>query len=475
MKLKVIVIFAVLVLVAARLLAFEAYDDFDGGISGQPVTTLSGWTNAPGDIPGIINNSQSFSQNNSVELPSPPGAPAAANSSMLIRGEQPYTYLFGSGNNPVMRIGSRILCDSTNQTVSMRGGGPSGDQWVVRFDGGDGCIKLNGIDSGVAFVTGVFAEVVLYYNQLNNTASLDYNGYRILNWVALGGAGSSQFDHVSFNRESAGAGRIYVDNFVLDTFPDSTVGWWRFDEGEDAAGEYHIADYIGRSIVRKSIYSAAKGSVAPLAATINDGHYDFRNGAAFAGPAVRSDAGMTVPITMADWTFEAVVKFNPGGDNFVLFEFGEEYGNGTTCSSISFDWNGTSHIMDCRLRDDAAHVTNLMRLYNLNTDIIPDGTMHHFAAVKTGDKLVAYLDYEAMSTNQLIALADGVYSFGTNSHVGVGEALSGAGLSDEHQIIDEIRLSNGALSVDKFLKPYFSEDSEGSGGLSAISLLLLGR
>ncbi len=474
MKLKSSVTFCVMAVAAVQLFAFEGYEDFDGGTPGQPVTSLSGWTNAPGDIPGIINNSQSFSRDNSVELPSPPGAPSAANSSMLIIGEQPYTYIFGAGNNPVMRIASRILCDSIDQTVSMRGGGPSGDQWVVRLDGSDGHIKLNGIDSGVAFVTGVFAEVVLYYDLSDNSASLDYDGARIINWAALGGVGSSQFDHVNFNRESTGAGRVYVDNFLVETFPESTIAWWRFEEARVDQGVIsHIADHTGRAVVDKLWGSNGRGWVAPFAETISDGHDDFHNTAAFAGPAILTPAGNTVPITMPEWTFEALIKLNPDADNFILFEFGEGYGNDNTRSFISFGWDGSSHVMDCYLRDDAANDTSWMRLYDLKTNIIPDGTPHHFAAIKTGDKLVAYLDYQAMSTNQLIDIADGAYSFGTNSHASIGLALGSAGASNKHNIFDEVRLSNGALPVNQFLRPYYTEN--GAGAISAINLLLLGR
>jgi len=471
MRLNPIAVFCMLVFTACRLFAFEAYDDFDRVDHCMPITELNGWTNAPGDIPGIITNSMSFSPDYSVELPVPPGAPGATNSSMVVTGEQ--VYVWSAAENPVMRFSARIYCKGTGETLSMRGGAPSGDQWVIRFDGSDGHIKLNGTDSGVSFVSGSFVEVVLYYNISNNTAALEYDGVRILDWVALGGTASTQFNHVSFHRETAGAGRIYVDSFVIETFSASTAVWWRFEEDTG----HRIADHTGRIPASYSGYGGGRGWRSPAGTTVNDGYEDFHNNGEYAG-AITVPSPFTVPLVMTDWTFEALIRMIPGGDNAGLICAGTGNGFASTNAMIYVSWQESGNCIICTLRSDASNSTGSFQFWNNRKVFVDDDNAdHHVAIVKTGGSLVFYVDYKPIVTNALNSVSLGTYTFGTNANARVGAALNGGNTASEKHVFGEMRLSSGALNTNMFLRlSGYSAGAEGehSESISALNLLLLG-
>jgi len=461
MKFKVFASAVLMTITATSLSATElVFEMFDTVPQSTPITNLTDWTCAPGDIPGMVTNSRSFSPNYSVELPVAPGAPGATNSSMVLTGGEAYTWT--CADNPTIRISARIFCSATNQTISMRGGSASGEQWIVRFDGADGHIKLNGVDTGALFIIGRYADIALYYNVPGNTASLDYDGSNIVSQAALGGTPTTLFNHVGFYRETAEIGPVFIDNVVIEVFPSSTTAWWRFEEGPDD----HVADHTGLFPVSEcSLLAGYREWLSGDSRMVHDGHGGFNNTHAFAGPELTRIFVGSHLITPT-WTVEGLIRIEPGAQNVELFELGVGLGFNSSNSWISISWQQSWQSVAFSLRDNAQSTTQSDTSYNTNALLSADGQQHHFACVKTNNLLITYIDYIPRSTNVLGGVSLGVYEFNTNAYASVGEALNYGNSSSIDHVFDEIRLSNKALSPDTFLHAYGStpaNDFDGDG------------
>lgn len=419
-------------------LLYEFFDDSPL----VPITAYSNWTNTPGTTPGMVTNTRWTSASQSVELPS-----GASGSSMIMVGDDPYVW--STADHPVIRLSAQVFCEQTNQTVQMIAEDTHDNKLVVTLDGADGHIKLDGSDTGAFFVTNRFADLVLYYDMVDDVAALDYNGANIQTWTAISGTVNTQFTDFGFHRlGTGGTGEVFIDNMFAEIYPASTVAWWRFEEGE----REYTAERTGRFPPCRISEYGDRGWRQPEVDLIYDGRSDVPDLHVYKGPILETRTNSQESVVMTNWTVEGVAKILPDATYAEFMHFGVGNGFNDTNSQIDVSWLGSAALVTADLRDNNETTSGSQYLYNTNSILPSDGDWHHVALVKTNNQLIYYLDYQALATNTLNSQSSGTYTFGTDAVVRVGKALNGSGSTHEDCTFDEIRLSNGALATTNFLQ-----------------------
>jgi hypothetical protein len=342
-------------------------------------------------------------------------------------------------NDPVVRLSARIHRTNRAQYFSLNLGM---DETAALTLGTTlaGNVHVNGVDTGVPWITGRYAEVVLWYDMLGGRAHLQYDDAVILPWTAMG-APMTQFNRVWVLRNRIGAtdsGVIHVDDLAVETVLQGVHGWWRC---EDTAGHL-LREHTG--------HFAPGALVDPPAQTRRDGIWASVQSGNDAHPNAGSVSGFRafdIPATAAmpastDWTLE-LVFFNSYGmydqDYFAL--------RSTAPAAVSSIRIGSLLTGGIRawLRDrDGAALTEVMA-----TGLIPptDQRWHHVALVKSGAQLSTFFDYSLYNSVTIGADGDGAYEFPLPAQVTLGHSFF-----YDQNLVDEARFTRSALGVNAFLR-----------------------
>ena len=439
---KKLLVFCSVLLISAVVargdeLLFESFDNIPAGTS---VSDVGMWSCLAGDTSGVVSDDQSFSPANSAELPIPA---AGKQSSIVISNSE--TYVWAKTEHNIMRFAARVYLERTDQTVTWFAGPPSGDKWVVKFDGTDGHIKIDGIDTGVTAVTGRFAQVVLYYDMSGVRVTLHYDGRQIAQRSVLP-TKKYELNHIGFRRKTAGTGRVFIDDISVTTFPVSTVCWWRFEEGCGLYYEEYTSQFMpARNISLFDGRYWAESSLKKVGIQDNSYHNRF----VYVGPIL--SATNKTDISLSDWTVEGIVKIKPGSANVELFNIG---GKENHQSEIDVAWVAAYKSVAVYLRDNN-RTSQWEGDYYISTQFcLPDdGKMHHFAVTMSGLTLLGFIDYVQVYSNNTGTASSGLYEFDNTDKAFIGIANNNANASTKSTIFDEIRISQVALSPADFLKP----------------------
>jgi len=448
---KSVTVFAMTCLAAcgwslAGELLFDGFDEYGIG----PVTNNAGWITmgtAIETLPGVVSNSMPFSETNSLALPWPSGGGGGPTNSEAVYTN--FNHLHVAGMNPIIRMSGWLYRENVNQLVSIWLGKNGFPLVTVGQDSGDDTILLNAIDTGVPFVTQMYAQVTVHYNMDDNKACLDYDGNRIVDWTDAGGVVNVQFDTFAVSRLSAGTGTegaVYFDDVVVETFRDSTVAWWRFEEGSGGTSSEQLGRFAPAPLIG---YSSKR--VRSSSNPIYTGGSDVANRFARSAPLLGAETNAVNSVTMSNWTFEAIIRILPGTTyNSHIMDWGTGIGVNTN-TLIACSWQGTQAGVAMALHDADPIPATFGYVWAISDSLKADGLWHHVGMVRTGSTVIIYIDYSALETNSLGSPADGMYIFDTNSRVAIGEALNGGNSSDPEHIFDEVRLSDRALTPNEFL------------------------
>lgn len=331
---------------------------------------------------------------------------------------------------------------------------------------GDNTIRLNSIYTGVPFSTQMYAQITVHYNMDDNEVCLDYAGERILDWTDAGGSVNTQFNTFGISRLSAGAGtegKVYFDNVVVETFLDSTVAWWRFEEDTGSTSSEQLGRFAPAAIIG---YSSEK--VRSSSNPLHTGESDVANRFARSQPILEPMTNEVGSIVMTNWTLEAVIRVitnDPSYYNSQIISWGTGIGEDTN-TFISCSWQSDEAGVALTLHDSDPIPSGWDYVWAIENSLPADGKWHHFAMVKTGSTVVVHIDYTALSTNNLDSKANGTYIFDTQSRVTIGKALNNGNTSDPGHIFDEVRLSSRALTPNEFLhlgRPLFRNVPDNPG------------
>ncbi len=429
--------FALVTSSASAELMHETFDTYAlGAVSNQP-----GWESAP--TIAVVTASNPMSSPNALELfdiaAEPPG--------IISAGYTNFSYTYRGTNHSVIRAAFDFYRDDTNDAVGAYLE-LEGDQRLLLVTK-NGTVRLNAIDTGTPFITGRYVHVAFYYDMSNNRAAVDYDHIRILDWTDAGGTVSTQFNTLRLARtvQGLGAGGFALfDNIVVESFPADTVVWWRFDACESNI----LADVTGRfePMVQYGLGRQLEPSVSdPLYAG-----EDVRNPHSFRYPWTRSTTNRQGMITFSNWTVECLLRLEPGVPNSSIIDWGTGFGGSTvTNTHIGMSWNRTSTNLQFHLRDGDGDSFSTDYIHPAGR-VAADDRWHHVAAVKSGNWLNVYVNYEPAYAGQLETVARDTYIFDTNSAIRCGVGLSGGNSATTQTVYDEVRLTARALSTHEFLQ-----------------------
>lgn len=369
-----------------------------------------------------------------------------------------YTNVFDERDGtafPLVRLSAWVYRENMKQNLTFSFG--TGEVSKVTVGNtSDGAIFVNGITTSVAWVTGRYARLVLWFD-LDGTVMLDYDGTNVLPWTSLNlPAWVPRYDHVKIVRSALvipATGSIYVDDLAVETVPAYTWAWWRFDAQQGLRNE----EFTGWFDVGTLTNAPADPWRPPLwdrltvASNAAAGEKDmYRNQAAFAGPKQPSTPARFSRFSTTDWTLEMLFFFDRNATNrFNLFLMEDD--TAPAGSLIWLSWSASMGTLNATLRNNASSANTQYTLLSG----APDNRWHHLAVVKAGSKnLYTYLDYQQIPGYiELGAAADGTYSFGSNTTVVLGGFGTSAPL-DDRILVDEARFS-GKYIMDPgdFLSP----------------------
>ena len=273
-----------------------------------------------------------------------------------------------------------------------------------------------------------------------------------------------------------------------------TMAYWRFEEGPEGAqvnhdglpgGQYYpgVVDSSGNgndlSVWDEGnagyVYKSDVGiGTIPLTGEANN--YSVKNSGG--GPAMFTETGSPLQTwTPSAWTIEASFKIEGGGYKTIIGRDsqGSVIDGDSGLAAMYFQAvpdNGLA-IKYCDAAGywhEAISAPNAYIGFDYPTD--PDGTLapwYSMAAVCDGSTLSLYLTQMNVGTWNLIAETDLTLSGSTDTamtagtgdggdwdagNFSVGRGLYGGGHGDRaYGFIDEVRLTDGALTVDQFLTP----------------------
>jgi len=203
-----------------------------------------------------------------------------------------YTNVFDERDGatfPVVRLSAWVYRENMKQNLTFSLGTGGVSQVTVGNTLG-GAIYANGITTSVAWVTGRYTRLVLWFD-LDDRVMLDYDGTNVLPWTPLNlPAWVPRYDHVKIVRSAQvipPTGSMYVDDLAVETVPARTWAWWRFDAQQDLRNE----EFTGWFNVGTLTNAPADPWCPPLwdrltvvSNTVGREKNLYRNQAAFAGP-----------------------------------------------------------------------------------------------------------------------------------------------------------------------------------------------
>lgn len=429
------------------------YQDFDALPLG-PISNQAGWVAFanPNTLPGSVAGTHFYSPPHALELPVPTGGPVSSAMAIYTNFNVCYT---GVGN-PILRFSACLARRQTNgwQDVAVAIGELTNWHLMVVTDTGPGYLRVQHDETAevqpqVAFTNGRFARVTLYYNMSNNTLAVDYDGTRVVRWTNAGATVSTRFNAFlcgRFYKAAAQEEYVAVDDLAVETFPDTTWAWWRFEEDTNQT----VRDQLGRVAASNTKF------VAVWEPGWTDGYFDGLTDApnrhALRRPvAVQMSLLQDTP-AFSNWTFEAIFRLDDGKNNAALLDWNLPWGFNTTSSWIGVFWHAGTTSLWVNLRDSQTDSSAYEQSAGL-ADLPADRQWHHVALVKSSTQLRTYVDYRFRSERLLTEPSDGVYHFTTQSLVCIGESANGGNTCQTNHLFDEIRFSTGALTPPEFLQP----------------------
>lgn len=405
----------------------------EGNITGNPE-----WSELMGE--GVlsacsVSSSNSFSPGHSLLV----GAVPSFGTTRKVAVSTGPGYLYTGLNDSVIRLSARIHRANRAQYFSLNlGMGETASLTLGTTLAGN--VHLNGIDTGVPWVTGRYAEVVLWYDMQGGRAHLQYDDTVILPWTAMGAA-MTKFNRVWALRTRIGAsdtGTIHVDDLAVESVLDGVYGWWRC---EDMAGNL-LREHTGHFAPGVLSDPPAQPRQDGIWKTVQSGADSHPNAGAVSGFRAYDIPATAPMVASADWTVEFVFYNNYGlyaQDYFAL--------RSTAPSAVSSIRIGSLMTGGIRawLRDrDGAGLIEVMA-----TDWVPptDRRWHHIALVKSGAQLSTFIDYRLYNSVVIGADGDGAYEFPLPTLADLGHS----GTHDEDPV-DEARFTRSALGVNEFLR-----------------------
>ena len=424
----------------------QLWANFDTAATGS-VANLSGWTRPawlPGTLTAQVSAAQAYSPANSLEFP------------WHVNGSSAVYTNFNSiynptGEHPVIRCAARLFLQNTN-TIFQLGLRNAGDSAFLSFqsDGGYGVFGFTNFYSVfVPLATSRFVDVTLYYNRSNNYYRLDYDGTNRLPWAtnnALTSLIHTQFNQFAVTRltnTASTTGLLLLDNVRVETFPPHVWAWWRC-EGLPSAVER-----LGTFPPAPAWTTATEpGASDP----VWDGTTDFHNdGAGRRYFTEITNCAVALP-TVTNWTAEAVFRLPPGAGNTCFLDWAKGRGFDTNGARIYFSYDASYTSICYHVRDDQQANDDDESVFDA-TPFTPNGRWHHLALVKSNTTIAIYIDYQLQTNRNLTGVADGTYTFNTQTRATTGQTLNNGNNAGPDTLIDEIRVSGKALAVSEFLQP----------------------
>jgi hypothetical protein len=421
------------------------YEPFDGLAPGA-ITNYKGWTSRLGSftntIPANVSNLAVYTLPRALDLPVPPGGQIT--NTMAAYTNFSHRYVPGS-NHPVVRFSTMLYLTSTSRDLFVGLGDRVSQFLRVTQDPADGTVKVNDLDTGAALPTGELANLTVYFNLSNRQVAVDGPSRNILPWTDSGlGAGATQFTVVSVMRswKAGSSGVMAFDDIVFEAFAPATLGWWRMGDGLGLCE----AEQTGRfTLTNGYFWERLTADIEP----VHDGRADARNLFCMRAPQFdRVSCPLGSPV-LSNWTVEAVHRFtSPFVFNHNYLDWGWTTYQ-TTNSRIGCGWLDTSKMLFCTLRDQEG--TEFSYVYG--PALADDRDWHHIAFVKNGGQMTFYVDYEPVGGSPIDANGDGNYVFPAGSVASIGVTLNGGNSMQTNDLLDEVRVSAGALTPAEFLMP----------------------
>jgi len=412
------------------------FDNFDRYKPG-PISDQADWTGNFSSV--VVVSSGAASDPNALSLPY---APSASTRTAI------YDGLDVSCASKILRLSFRLYRDNTGQLVkiSLRDG--TTERLYISTDTSDGTITVSGTDTGVAYPTGHYMRLNLFYNGSNNKVALTLNGTRILEWQDIGLTAFSRIDNLRLLRVGAVSGTVLFDDMSVQTIPSAVQAWWRFEEGTlldsyEETGCFNPTTYIYQS--------GGDWEPAPAALyTLFNGEDAVRNRHARISTSL-STIDQTRNIDLGtNWTLEWIASATPTTGICTFFEWTTFYPPESTSGAwirAAYEKN-TKRIL-LYLRDDSGTGDGEFKWF---PDCVPnDGQWHHFAITKQGTSLQAYIDYRLVGTQTLHSDASGAYSFNSNCYAYIGQTCSNTWTTAYGVRMDEVRISDN-VNLPDFLR-----------------------
>jgi hypothetical protein len=361
-------------------------------------------------------------------------------------------YVYSASNNPIIRVSFMLYRDRAEDFfLATLYTGTGGDALDITVNTNTGTLEIENQDTGVRCVTQQYANVTCYYNMTNDDYALDYRGTNIWSWGHSSTKPFTQFVSLGFVtkcRSNEPDRATYVDNVRVDTFPASTLAWWRFDDETpgrlpDRCGYFEPGSY----------YNLSAGHVPSSCLPLYDGQSCRHDDFALRIPVVDNMyTGHTNVLAMDDWTLETIFRAQRDAPSFCIFEWGTGSGHNNTNTWIAWRWNSFETMaVNLYLRDGEQTVDHETWYPDL-ADLTMDDQWHHLAVVKTGAWINVYLDYRLSNTVPLDARTQGTYIFPPQAEARLGIALNGGSVANTNHIMDEFRITGRGLAPHEFLQ-----------------------
>ena len=434
-------LFLAFALVAPRLPAMHWSETFEALPLGT-ITSNPGWGELMGEgtlAACSVSEANPFSGLHALMVGTVPSIGATRKLAVYSGASYTYTGL----NDEMLRVSARIYRTNNAQYFSLVLG--TGETAAITLGTTlTGRVRVNGIDTGVAWVTGRYAEAVLWYNLLTDQVTVQYDGAVILPWTALG-AGMTGFNRIWVQRTKIGAsdsGAILVDDLGVESLNPNVWGWWRCD---DTTGGL-VSEHTGHFAPAALIAPPAQPNQPGVWKTVQSGTDELANLGAISGMrASPVPATAAMPATR-DWTLELVFLYDPSfPGNMHLFRLLSTSPGATSEISVVTPLTGGISVS---LRDrDAADSTLVTAVPSV---VAPTGRWHHLAIVKSNANLLTYIDYSPVGNVAIGANGDGSFEFPLPALASLG--ATGSVQLPDGVFVDEVRFTREVLGPNTFLR-----------------------
>ncbi|NCC52824.1 MAG: hypothetical protein EOM20_16635 [Spartobacteria bacterium] len=358
---------------------------------------------------------------------------------------------------PIVRFSAWVYRDNAAQYLTLSLGTNNTGRVNVRTTLA-GNIQVNHIDTGVPWVVGRYARLVLWYNMVTDMFALDYDNVRVWEWDTLG-ANMGYFDEVRIRRVAFGpsdSGDIHIDDLAVEAYSGYTWAWWRFDEGKGDMTEEFTGWFAPGAFVTPPADAWHAPLFPNLLVGVTQQAYQAVNQGSRAGARVHKTQVRHEQILSANWTVEMIFYFAWEATNtFYLVTLNGGTDGGYALSSILDLWwqSGTPGHLRARLQN--RHVLGVAPDEMIILEGVPDNRWHHLAVIKDGTQIHTYLDYSHVFSSPLGPNSSGNYYFndGTASSLGMLGTNPATGYwIQDRVLVDEVRVTGLALTTNLFLR-----------------------